>query len=361
MFDDFCKVPTSSSSYSSMGEGMSWFMPKSTSLMSIPQGNLVLVVNHPRKILALPSWVGFHSSPKFYTKHYTTNQNTQEKDVWIAIQELLVEPLIRQSLSRMNQVLHTTSCTGCHARKASHPVWDCSANQILTKRFCKTAAVSLQHVIVPSQPLLGHHLLHKTLHFVFGVTGVAHGDGAAVDVNLMLPGFLAFNALLAEVPLLAMHLHPCVKGTADVQNVLGDVVTLQPLLVQVVDVQENLSCRFFFQWILALQKNVVVEGDCHANRKSNMPDIWKKQIRYLIWKVNHWKSFDLGDSTPKKNLIVDQEKQWHCQRHHHLRHIHPVLLGNGTAERGRFPLRASKCRRKGWPVRKSPSCRGWCH
>lgn len=156
----------------------------------------------------------------------------------------------------MNQVLHTTSCTGCHARKASHPVWDCSANQILTKRFCKTAAVSLQHVIVPSQPLLGHHLLHKALHFVFGVTGVAHGDGAAVDVNLMLPGFLAFNALLAEVPLLAMHLHPCVKGTADVQNVLGDVVTLQPLLVQVVDVQENLSCQFFFSESLPSKKTL---------------------------------------------------------------------------------------------------------
>ena len=67
----------------------------------------------------------------------------------------------------------------------------------------------------------------------------------------------------------------------------------------------------------------------------------------LIRKVHHWKSFHLGNSTPKKNLSVDQEKQWHCQRHHHLRHIHPVLLGNGTAERGRFPLRARKCRRKG--------------
>lgn len=79
------------------------------------------------------------------------------------------------------------------------------------------------------------------MHFCLWVAGATHGDGCAVDVNVMISWLLRFNAVLSEVPFRAVDLHPGVKGTTDVQKVLGNVVTLQPLIVEVIDVEENLE------------------------------------------------------------------------------------------------------------------------
>jgi len=146
------------------------------------------------------------------------------------------------SRHRATKVHHLPQASGgsrCDFGEAVHNARNALPHQSAAEEVCEAAAVAAQNVVVTSLPPR-HHVTFDQLQDLRGAhVRRAHGDGLPVYVHLVGPGRRGGDALLPEGPLAAVDLNSSVERAAYPQDVMEQVVRVQPVLVQVIHVQED--------------------------------------------------------------------------------------------------------------------------